>query len=134
MFVVEPNHEDYEALVELVRNAEYDLKRSWGSAFEDTEGRYRPRTYAPFYGAESTQGLLYYWFHTVKRQYKLLPREKWHYQGDDDPSGGLMRPWFVHFNVCEKPLPGYKPERCRIMHRRWQEVYDQLNLTCEIEY
>lgn len=104
MFVVEPNHDDYLQLVNLVYKADYDLARSWGAAFEDKEGKYRPRTYAPFYGAESTQGLLYYWFHTVKKQFNLLPRDKWHYQGDNDPAGTLLRPSLVYVEYISEQI------------------------------
>lgn len=95
MFVVEPNHQDYQQILDIVYKADYDLNKSWGGSFVDNEGKYHRRSYAPFYGAESTQGLLYYWFHVVKKQYKLLSREKWHYQGSDDPEGGLVRPSLV---------------------------------------
>lgn len=124
LFVTEPSTADYKELLQIVKDGDYDLNHSWAGAFNDIEGKYRPRKYAPFYGAETTQGLLYYYFHTVKRSFKLLPRDVYHYQGvEDDPQGVML----VHFNICDKPLPGVLPERCRGLHSKWQAVYQKLN-------
>jgi hypothetical protein len=96
--------------------------------------RYRPRTYAPFYGAETTQGLFYYFYHDLKNQYNALyPREAFHYQGNEDPPGldrskdGEM-PHLVHFNICPKPQPGKAMEECPEMHRKWNEMFDSLKI------
>jgi alpha-N-acetylglucosamine transferase len=126
LFVLQPSKADYLTLLDIVKQGMYDLKESWGSAFNDTQ--YRPRAYAPFYGAETTQGLLYYFFHTIKKSYHVLPRDIYHYQGTESPEGVKL----VHFNICAKPMPGVVPEECRKFHRKWQVVYNSLELdaTC----
>ena len=128
LFVVEPSNSDYTEILQLVKDGNYDLKHSWGGAFNDTEGRYKSRTYAPFYGAETTQGLLYYYFHTIKNSYQVLPRDKYHYQGVQSDLPGVM---MIHFNICDKPQPGIIPERCQGLHEKWQAAYNELNLQCE---
>ena len=131
LFVVEPSQDDYLHLLSIVKQGFYDLKRSWGAAYEDTQGIYRARPYAAFYGAESTQGLFYYFFHTVKQSYHLLPRDIYHYQGKESPEGAKL----VHFNICRKPKPGVVPEEeCTRFHRKWQVIYSSLHLdTCNKE-
>jgi hypothetical protein len=124
LFVVKPSRTDYEALLDIVKEGRYDLQRSWGGAFKDKKGIYRPRTYAPYYGAESTQGLFYYFFHTVKKSFHLVPRDIYHYQGTESPSGVKL----VHFNICAKPVPGVVPKECKRFHRKWQVVYKTLHL------
>lgn len=124
LFIVDPSRSDYLALLDIVKQGNYDLKRSWGGAFEDTKGLYKPRSYAPFYGAESTQGLLYYFFHTVKKSYRVLPRDVYHYQGTESPEGVKL----VHFNICAKPVVGIIPKECKRWHSKWQIVYKSLEL------
>jgi hypothetical protein len=127
LFVVEPSRDDYLTLLKIVKQGHYDLNYSWGGAFKDTKGLYRPRSYAAFYGAETTQGLFYYFFHTLKKSYHLLPRDIYHYQGTESPQGVKL----VHFNICSKPVPGVVPQQCKRFHSKWQIVFKTLELdTC----
>lgn len=124
LFVVEPSVNAYDTLLALARAADYDLKRGWGGKFKDSAGLYRARSYAPFYGAETTQGLLHYYFTEVAPSGVALSRDRYHYQGDEDEVETAL----VHFNICDKPVPGQTPERCARFHRRWQKVYTTLSL------
>lgn len=134
MFVLSPNRSDFNLLLNLVRTGKYDLKHSWGGAFEDAEGKYRPRTYAPFYGAETTQGLFYYFYNDLKKEQHVLdPAFDYHYQGREDPPAMLHgqsapMPNLIHFNFCPKPYPTSTDSKCPEMHRRWNELFDELHL------
>jgi hypothetical protein len=128
MFVLEPDHGTYVALRDMVLRGDYDVKKGWGSAWVDKDRRYHSKGgYAPFFGAESTQGLFYHWFHDVKQQFKLLDREVYHYQGTGDPNSEV---YMQHFNICPKPKPGVvSSAKCAASHKKWNEIYSSLGLS-----
>merc|ERR1712242_624369 len=51
------------------------------------------------FAAESTQGLLLYYYHYYLQHYKVLPREVYNYQSKEPAPAGIK---VVHFTECGK--------------------------------